>query len=417
MKILLLSPAYPPFPGGGERYVAALAAELARRGHEVTAVTGAATLEKALWQGTPHQRPTASVENGVTVIRCGLRPFPGGHPALMVWRKLMVMISMLPGKQTAVLTRMARHIPPITRLEAALSSLPRRFHVVHGFNISWEWPMLAGWQFARQQNFPFVVTPFAHLGTGHDRVTRNSTMQHQLRLLADADRVLALTDIEKNGLAAWGVSLERLDVVGSGLDPLPVWPEPATLLAQYQVQSPYVLFVGRVSSEKGAIHAAQAVLTLRQQGTAVTLLLIGQASPEFDRFYARLDEHEKEGIRPLGVLNDADKHALLAGATALLLPSRTDSFGIVLLEAWAHGVPVIAARAGGIPGVVDDGHNGLLVQFGDVPGLSQAIHQLLADEALRTRLGQHGRAKTETTYTWTAVADRILANYEMIRQT
>lgn len=415
MRILFLSPAYPPFPGGGERYVAALAVELARRGHEVTAVTSAATLEKMLWQGTGPQRPAAAVEEGVTVIRCGLRPFPGGHPALIAWRKAMVMVSMLPGNQTAVLSRLARHIPPITRLEAALSSLPRRFHVVHGFNISWEWPLLAGWQFARQHNLPFVATPFAHLGTGHDRVTRNSTMQHQLHLLTDADRVLALTEIEKNGLAAWGVLPERLDVVGSGLDPLPFWPEPAPLLAQHHVQLPYVLFVGRASFEKGALDAARAVLALRQQGTAVTLLLIGQTAPEFNRFYARLDAREKEGIRPLGILSDADKHGLLAGAAALLLPSRTDSFGIVLLEAWAHGVPVIAARAGGLPGVVDDGQNGLLVEFGDVPGLSQAICQLLADEPLRHRLGTHGRIKTENTYTWTAVADRVLANYQAIR--
>ncbi|HRQ38148.1 MAG TPA: glycosyltransferase family 4 protein [Chloroflexota bacterium] len=414
MKILFLSPAYPPFPGGGERYVAALAQELARRGHQVTAVISAATLEKDLWQGTPPQRPTASVENGVTIIRCSLRPFPGGRIALMGWRKLMVLVSLLPGDQTAVLSRMAHRIPPITGLETALASLAGPFDAVHGFNISWEWPMLVGWHFARQRHIPYVATPFVHLGTGHDRVTRNSTMNHQLRLLADADRVLALTEIEKNGLATWGILPARVDVVGSGLDPLPALPEPDSV-AKYRAEPPYILFVGRVSFEKGAIHAAQAVQILRQQGTAVTLLLIGQTSPEFDRFYARLSVPEKEGIRPLGILSDAEKHGLLAGAVALLLPSRTDSFGIVLLEAWAHGVPVIAARAGGIPGVVDDGQNGLLVEFGDVPALSQAIHRLLADADLRTRLGQHGRAKTNTTYTWTAVADRVLVNYEAIR--
>lgn len=417
MQILFLTPAYPPFPGGGERYVAALAQELVRRGHHVTAVTSNATLEKALWQGTPPQRPTASTEAGVTVIRCALRPFPGGRPALMGWRKLMVLVSMLPGNQTAVLSRMARLIPPIAGLETALASLPRSFAVVHGFNISWEWPLLVGWHYARLHRIPYVATPFAHLGTGHDRVARNSTMQHQLRLLADADRVLTLTEIEKEGLATWGITSARLDVVGSGLDPLPALPEPVSLLAKYRVEPTYVLFVGRASFEKGAIDAAKAVLALRQQGTAVTLLLIGQTAPEFDRFYARLDAREKEGIRPLGILSDADKHGLLAGATALLLPSRTDSFGIVLLEAWAHGVPVIAARAGGIPGVVDDGQNGLLVNFGDVPALTQALQRLLTDEQLRRQMGQHGRLKTETTYTWTAVADRVLANYQATRQT
>lgn len=334
----------------------------------------------------------------------------------MAWRKTMVVISMLPGSTTAVLSHMAHHIPPIHHLETTLRALTGPFDVVHGFNISWEWPLLAGWQFARQQHLPYVVTPFAHLGTGHDRVTRNSTMRHQLRLLSDADRVLGLTDIEKNGLVAWGVAPDRLDVIGSGLDPLPNGTTLPPLLAQYQVQPPYVLFVGRASFEKGAIDAARAVSALRQQGTAVTLLFIGQTSPEFDRFYARLAANERAGIRLLGILSDADKHGLLAGAAALLLPSRTDSFGIVLLEAWAHSVPVIAARAGGLPGVVDDGQNGLLVEFGDVPGLSQAIHQLLADEPLRRRLGEHGRIKTNTTYTWTAVADRVLANYEIARK-
>jgi len=396
--------------------VGALAQELVRRGHEVTAVTSAAALEKNLWHGSPNHAPTTAVEKGVTVIRCGLRPFPGGRPALMAWRKAMVVISALPGQQTAILTRMCHLIPPLVGLETTLATLTGPFDLVHGFNISWEWPLVAGWHFARQYQLPYAVTPFAHLGTGNDRVARNSTMDHQLALLADADRVLTLTAIEKSGLAEWGVPTAHLDVVGSGLDPLPPLPAQAELESRYPMQPPYVLFVGRVSFEKGAVHAAQAVLRLRQQGTAVNLLLIGQTSPEFDRFYTRLPEQDKEVVRPLGLLSEADKHGLIQGAAALLLPSRTDSFGIVLLEAWAHGVPVIAARAGGLPGVVDAGQNGLLVEFGDVPALSQAIQQLLADEEHRSRLGENGRAKTEAIYTWTAVTDRVLANYEAIRQ-
>jgi len=141
LRILFLTPAYPPFPGGGERYVAALAVELARRGHEVTAVTSAASRESAFWQGTAGTRPTTAVLDGVTVIHCPVRPFPGGRSALMGWRKLMVMVSMLPGNQTAVLSRMARRIPPI-HLETTLASLTGSFDVIHGFigtidNVMW----------------------------------------------------------------------------------------------------------------------------------------------------------------------------------------------------------------------------------------------------------------------------------------
>jgi glycosyltransferase involved in cell wall biosynthesis len=121
-------------------------------------------------------------------------------------------------------------------------------------------------------------------------------------------------------------------------------------------------------------------------------------------------------IQPLGIVNEQDKHTLLSRAELLLLPSRTDSFGIVLLEAWAHGKPVIGARAGGIPGVIDEWHNGLLVGFGDVAGLAEAIQTLLTDELRRQRMGENGRDKVHSQYTWEQVGQRVWANYQAVMQ-
>jgi glycogen synthase len=86
----------------------------------------------------------------------------------------------------------------------------------------------------------------------------------------------------------------------------------------------------------------------------------------------------------------------------------------VLLEAWAHGVPVIGADAGGIPGVIDDGQNGLLVPFGDVAALGGALRRLLDDPALRQQLGEQGRQKVARQYTWPQVAARALDQYDQI---
>jgi glycosyltransferase involved in cell wall biosynthesis len=88
----------------------------------------------------------------------------------------------------------------------------------------------------------------------------------------------------------------------------------------------------------------------------------------------------------------------------------------VLLEAWAHGKPVIGARAGGIPGVIDERHNGLLVGFGDVAGLSEAIQTLLTDELRRQRMGENGRDKIHSQYTWEQVGQRVWANYQAVMQ-
>ncbi len=414
MHVLFLTPAFPPFPGGGERYAASLSRELTQQGHRVTVVTSAAQVESELWLGTVEQQVVAQETGGIQVIRCPIRPFPGGRTGLLAWRKGMALLSTLPGDQTAVLNRMARLIPPLHRLEETLLQLTGNFDLVHCFNLSWEYPSVAGWQYAQQHRIPFIVTPYTHLGTGHDRVARNSTMDHQIRLIGNANRVLTLTAIEKDGLAALGVPRTQLDVIHGGLDPLPPLPDTAVLQEHHGLQQPYIIFIGRASYEKGAIHAAQAVLALQKKNMAVNLVLVGQMAPEFERFMKRLDDEERVNIRPLGILSDSDKHGLLAGAKALLMPSRTDSFGIVFLEAWAHGKPVIGARSGGIPGVIDEGKNGLLVEFGAVSELASAIALLWQNDALQHKLGQHGQQKVTEHYTWEQTGRRVLANYEQV---
>ena len=129
--------------------------------------------------------------------------------------------------------------------------------------------------------------------------------------------------------------------------------------------------------------------------------------------YKRQPE-DRAAIRPLGALSDRDKHAVLNRAKFLMLPSRSDSFGIVLLEAWAHGVPVIAARAGGIPGVVDDGATGLLVPFADVDNLAMAAERILGDPMFAERLGRQGREKLMAAYHWDVVVERVLGQYRAL---
>ena len=77
-------------------------------------------------------------------------------------------------------------------------------------------------------------------------------------------------------------------------------------------------------------------------------------------------------------------------------------------------VPVIAARAGGIPGVVDDGANGLLVPFADVGGLASAAERLITDETFARRIGDAGRNKVNAQYSWAVVARRVLDNYRRV---
>ena len=94
------------------------------------------------------------------------------------------------------------------------------------------------------------------------------------------------------------------------------------------------------------------------------VVLAGPAMPNFERFWQGFGR--KDLAVRLGPLTDAQKRDFFAGIDAFALPSRTDSFGLVLLEAWANAQPVIAYRAGGPADLVRAGIDGWLVGCGDV---------------------------------------------------
>jgi len=419
LHVLYVTPGYPPFVGGGEAYVGALAAEMVRRGHRVTVVTSDAASEPDLWRArqTPRKR-TESTKDGVCVVHCPTMAFPGGFPALTAWRKAMVVLSALPGDASGLLLRMARSVPPIEGFQESVDTVADA-DLIHGFNISWEHPLLCGWLSARRRGTPYVVTPFAHLGSGTgDRVARNHTMDHQLRVLSDADAVLVLTRAEAQGLASYGIEPERLAVVGGGVDAPEARPsdtgEVAGTVARLGLRLPLVLFVGRVCRDKGAIQAARAVLDLHEKGMDLSLALVGRPAAGFQRFYRTLGPQQRQIVRVLGSVDERTKHLLLDACSLLVLPSRADSFGIVILEAWGHGKPVVGARAGGIPSVIDDERDGLLVAYGDRQDLATKIAYVLEHPLVASEMGSRGRHKTLRTYTWEAVGERVEQVYERV---
>jgi glycosyltransferase involved in cell wall biosynthesis len=102
---------------------------------------------------------------------------------------------------------------------------------------------------------------------------------------------------------------------------------------------------------------------------------------------------------------------LIAGARLLVLPSRQEPFGIVVLEAASLGVPVVASRVGGLPEIVDDGRSGVLVSPDNVDKLERAIAALLRDPALAASHADNLRRVAEARFPWRLAADRYAALY------
>jgi glycosyltransferase involved in cell wall biosynthesis len=116
----------------------------------------------------------------------------------------------------------------------------------------------------------------------------------------------------------------------------------------------------------------------------------------------------------LGVLDARQKRDFFAAIDVFALPSRSDSFGLVLLEAWANGVPNIGYRAGGIGWVIRDEKDGLLVRCGDLNGLAAAMLRLSVDADMRRSLGAAGLERTRQEFEWRDKFEMVRRVYEEV---
>jgi glycosyltransferase involved in cell wall biosynthesis len=255
-----------------------------------------------------------------------------------------------------------------------------------------------------------------HLGEpGNRQILRYYSMPHQLELLRQAGGVATMTTLERDFLLARGVAPERCRVVGAGVDPAEVaGGDGARFRAAHAIAGPIVLSLGAAAFDKGTVHVLEAVQRLWAAGVEATWVQCGPLLGHFEQLYAALPPAARARTRVLGFVSDEARRDALAAADLYAQPSRTDSFGIAYLEAWCYGVPVVGANAGGVPAVIADGQDGLLVPFGDVPALAAAIGRLLADRGLASRLGASGRAKVNRELTWDAAYDRARALYSAL---
>jgi glycogen synthase len=414
MRVLHTNAGYSPFVGGAETYLRAISERLVRDGHQVTVAATDASGVQCYWDPRqPRITQPEKIIGGVHVIRSRLAHLPLSPWSFYLLRRLATDVARLPINVRPVLDRLAPFMPRVPDMQHRLEALHARFDLIHGVNIALEWPLLAGWHYARRHGLPFVTTPFVHVG--ERAVQRFYTMPHQLAALRDADRVIVQTGIEAQELARLGVPRDRIVRLGMGVDLDEVrGGDGARFRAQHGIDEAVVTFMGVLTDDKGVVHLLRAMQQVWQSGSEATLILAGPVvePSSIEVIYSSLPEEHRTRIRRLGPVAGHLKQDLLAATDVFALPSRVDSFGIVYLEAWAYGVPVIGCRAGGVPDVIDQGVDGLLVDFGDVAALVRAIKALLAAPEQRQAIGQAGRAKVKANYTWEHIYGKLLTIYE-----
>ncbi len=254
--------------------------------------------------------------------------------------------------------------------------------------------------------------------------------------LEGADAIVAVSsEMRRDVLACYpAVEPERVHVIYNGIDTEEYRPDPATdALERHGIDPsrPSVVFVGRITRQKGLAYLCDAALSI-DPAAQIVLCAGSPDTPEIETEIAEKVDRLRVGRGSViwleAMLPKREVIQLLSHATVFVCPSIYEPLGIVNLEAMACETAVVATRTGGIQEVVEDGVTGLLVPFeprddgsrepvdpaGFVAGLAERVNALVADPARAAELGRAGRRRAGEEFAWSAIAEQTVALYRTL---
>jgi alpha-maltose-1-phosphate synthase len=237
-----------------------------------------------------------------------------------------------------------------------------------------------------------------------------------------ADAVIAVSAAMREDVLRLypAVDPARVHVILNGIDSERYRPDPGTALVEalgVDPGRPTVVFVGRITHQKGIEHLLEAAHGFDRQAQ----LVLAAGSPDTPELAAAIERRvealraERDGLVWIErMLEQREVIQLLSHATCFACPSVYEPLGIVNLEAMACGAAVVASAVGGIPEVVVDGETGVLVPAGDPPALAAAVNELVGDPARAQAMGEAGRERAVTEFAWRHIAEQTAELYRSL---
>ena len=344
MRVVLVSGIWPPDPGGPASHAPALAAFLADRGHEVEVVTTAASQPGAC--GYPvhwvdRRSPVRHLRVALLVRECARRS------------DVLYATSMV--RRATIGATLARRPLVVKLVSDEVFERATRSGRFHG--------TLDDFQAERGVRLALL------------RKTRNASLRR-------AHRVLCPSAYLRDVALGWGLESDRVAVLPNPAPDVPELPSRAELRGELGLEGHMFAFAGRLGPQKALGLALEAIARVPD----VTLVVAGDG-PERAALELRARALRIDGrVHFLGSVSREAVLRLFRAADASVLSSAWENFPHTVVEALAVGCPVVATRVGGVPEVVRDGENGLLVPPGDVDALAAAMGRVAADGELRSRL-------------------------------
>jgi len=349
VNVVIVSGIWPPDVGGPASHAPELAAYLSGRGHGVEVVTTAADAP------APQPFPVQWVARRQPA---GLRHARVAQQIARCARRADVVYSTSMARRAAVGSALARR-PLVLKLTADEAYERERRSGRFAGNLD---------EFQRHRGGVRVALLRASRNAALRRATSIFTPSAYLREVA----------------VGWGIPSGRITVIPNPAPDIGALPPREAVRAELGLNGATLGFAGRLMAAKALDVGLQALARV----PGASLLVVGDG-PDRARLEALSAELGLDGrVRFLGARSREDVLRTLYAADVAMLPSRWENFPHLVVEALAVGTPVIASSVGGIPEIVRDGENGLLVPSGDVDALAGAIRRLLGDDALRRRLAE-----------------------------
>ena len=261
---------------------------------------------------------------------------------------------------------------------------------------------------------PFVIQGAVHFYLNRAvPIFANKTLEAIKR----CEYYISNTDYEKQRLIELGVDAEKIITVGVGVEMKSFENGDRNYFRQQlNIKDDEILiaYVGRIESTKSIDILLKAMPLVLAQNKKIKLVIAGYANTYLEVLRNMLNnfsQEQQEAIHILTNISAERKNDLYYAMDILCLPSISESFGMVFLEAWSCKKPVIGTSIGAVKCVVNDGIDGLLAIPGNVKDLAEKILQLSSDKQLQQNFGINGFNKTKELYTWEVITKKYRDTY------
>lgn len=409
-KVLNIIQRYYPAEGGAERFFWTLSEYLANDlGIEVDVWTTDALNSETLWDldGSKVEKKEETVR-GVNVKRfpIGRGIFKYKYPNKI----LRVLFDSFPNFKIANLASCPTSFEMLDEMKniaqydcVTVSSSPYYFIFYVGYLIS------------KKLNIPYIIAPAFHSGVDDkDPLRKKYYKRTAVPFFEHASKIILNTKQEGEAIYDFckdnGVELnkDKFLVLGQGvyLDKI-MGGNGKRFRDKYNLKYPIVFQMGAKTKEKGSFDLVESMKLVWDSGKNVHLVFAGLNSKDFDFYLKSLDEKYRKNILNIDNIPEEEKWDLFDAGDIFSMVSKTDSFGIVYLEAWAYSKPVLACRNDVMDEIFDDGKDGYLLEYGNTKEIAEKIVELLEDEKRRKEMGDIGRRKVEEKYDWKKVMKKV----------